>query len=369
MMKRIAVFTPGGIGAGNFLQGHPPFISVVTKLSTLGEIHVYSISPVNKNFIPSQFKVYSISGRIKGSMLRAVLISIRFGINHLRGRYSLIHAFWVYPAGTLAVLFSKILSIPSIVTVQGGEAAAVPEIGYGNMLKPFLKKVTLFTCEKATTLVVISEFLLHQLKKHGLERNDVVIIPIGPDTKQFKYFKKHKGSTIRIIHVANLTEVKDQYTLLNVFSRIRKEYLAELVIIGADHMGGKIQAFSRQLGVADKVRFLGPVAHEELPQYYASADIMILTSLHEGQSVVAVEAMASGVPVFGTRVGILYDWPDATSSVPVGDADGLVNSIMQCWNHYDRLELIRTKALEKVAHYNLDWTIRKFFGLYEKLLK
>ena len=65
----------------------------------------------------------------------------------------------------------------------------------------------------------------------------------------------------------------------------------------------RLRLVAEQTGVSDAVRFLGPRPHEVLPDYYAAADVVAVPSFYESFGLVAVEAMASGVPVVASRVG------------------------------------------------------------------
>ena len=79
--------------------------------------------------------------------------------------------------------------------------------------------------------------------------------------------------------------------------------------------------------LAGRVRFAGQLRRDEMPALYRSATVLAVTSRHEGQSMVAVEAAASGVPVVGTRVGVLPDLGDGATTVPVGDEAGLADAL------------------------------------------
>ena len=59
---------------------------------------------------------------------------------------------------------------------------------------------------------------------------------------------------------------------------------------------------ARELGVADRVRFLGDTPHSQLPELYSAADALVLASSREGWANVLLEAMACGLPVLATDV-------------------------------------------------------------------
>jgi D-inositol-3-phosphate glycosyltransferase len=80
-----------------------------------------------------------------------------------------------------------------------------------------------------------------------------------------------------------------------------------LLVIGGDDRAraeiARLRATADEVGVADAVEFVGPVPHDDLPAYYAAADLVVVPSFYESFGLVAVEAMASGVPVVASRVG------------------------------------------------------------------
>jgi UDP-glucose:(heptosyl)LPS alpha-1,3-glucosyltransferase len=72
-----------------------------------------------------------------------------------------------------------------------------------------------------------------------------------------------------------------------------------LVVAGRDAEIGRYQALAGSLGVAERIRFLGPVTQPEL--IYAAADVLVLPTLYEPFSNAGLEALASGLPVITTR--------------------------------------------------------------------
>ena len=365
--RRIAVIVPGGVGSGDFSQGYPPMVNFLNNLCADFDVVVYSTYPTDKGFVSTTFEIVAPPRFIKSSKIRLLYLSVLFCFQQLRQRCHLVHGFWVYPTGTLAVILGKIFRIPSIVTIQGGEAASIPEIHYGNMLTPKLKSITLWTCENATCLNSISNFLISQMKRHGLKRDHAVVIPFGsqevipPDNSPDKH-------VLRILHIANLTAVKDQRTLMKAFSLILQKVPAHLVVIGADHMNGEIQRHAEELQLTGAVDFKSAMSHDQLLPYYFNAHVMIHCSLHEGQSGVVTDAMARGVVVCGTPVGIISDLGEKYFQIaPIGDADRLASLTLEIWHDHNLFDEKRDAALTWAKQHDDHWTVNQFNKLYQSL--
>jgi D-inositol-3-phosphate glycosyltransferase len=84
---------------------------------------------------------------------------------------------------------------------------------------------------------------------------------------------------------------------------------AQLAIVGGDSPRGsrgervRLRLAARRLGVADRLRFMEPVPHTELPELYRAADVVVVPSASESFGLVALEAAACGTPVVATAVG------------------------------------------------------------------
>jgi glycosyltransferase involved in cell wall biosynthesis len=269
----------------------------------------------------------------------------------------------------MVVILGRFLRVKSIASAHGGEAAAIPSINYGNMLGGRSKKWTLWTCNKATALNFISEFQLKQMQRHGLARTDYSVIPFGADTQVFYPTQKYASDKIRILHVANLTEVKDQETLLRACTEIVRTHSAELRIVGPDHLNGRLQDLVNEFKLDHCVTFTGPVAHNDILPHYHWANIMLHTSLYEGLPATIVEAMATGVPVVATPVGIVADLgPDFFEIIPFGDHQTAAKQVLKIWSDEPRRKEMSDAALNWARSHNMEWTIKKFSSLYQSLV-
>lgn len=105
---------------------------------------------------------------------------------------------------------------------------------------------------------------------------------------------------------------------------------AALIVVGGDRHRDRFEALATQLGVAARVRFVGPV-DDPLP-YYAAADAMLAPALYDPFPNAALEALACGLPVVASDacgVAELLDGGDAGWVVPTGDVDALVDAMRE----------------------------------------
>jgi glycosyltransferase involved in cell wall biosynthesis len=359
MKKRISVWLFGGIGTGHFSQGYPMLERLLESLSRSFEVIVYSQSTPNKGYSNEKFIVRSPSENRRFKITRWLILVYLFFLDHRKKKFKLILAFWGWPSGSIAVVLGKILKIPSAVYVLGGDAAGIPSINYGIFHRPLLKQVALWTYNHAKLLLAISYYQKDQLLSFGV-RKSVCVIPWGADEFLYKFKIIEPGEVLKCIHVGNLSPVKDQVTLLKAFALINKNYPSTLSIFGEDCLNGAIERLCRKLGIENQVKFYGVVPYHEMPEHYYLADIMLHTSLSEGQCMALTEAAACGVLLAGTKVGLLYDLKDSCGiTVNTGDYQVLAARI---------LEILRDRKvwMEKVenarkwsAHHTLTWTIHK----------
>ena len=221
-------------------------------------------------------------------------------------------------------------------------------------------------CSSFLTKSTTSSYLIiDSLQALGIEAQRV---PLGVDQRAWppRVPRERSAKKARLIHVASLNRVKDQPTLLRALAALVDMGLDfEMDIVGEDTLQGEMQRLARQLGLEHRVRFLGFKTQRELRPIMESADLLVMSSLHEAGPLVLLEAAVAGVPAVGTAVGHFVEWsPSAALTVPVGDWAALAEALNRVLtNEVLRLQLAaaaQCRALREDA----DHTARAFNALY-----
>ena len=244
---------------------------------------------------------------------------------HRRRPFDVLHAFWATESGLLAVLAGRLLAIPTLVSLAGGELVALPAIGYGDQRIAW-ERLKVRTCLRLASAVSVGSRQLKRVAERHVDRRRLHRAPLGVDLDLFSpAATDHGARTPSVLHVGTLTKVKDQATLLRAFARLRQQGAsATLDFVGDGPLRTDLERLACQLGIADVVRFRGSLDHAVLPAVYRSASVFVLGSRYEAQGMVAIEAAACGTPVVGTCVGVL---PELTSALaPVGADESLAHA-------------------------------------------
>lgn len=357
MKKRLAIWTFGGIGTGHFSQGYPVLERLLEGISNTFEIVVYSRSHPNIGYSNKNFIIRTAPAKMTHSLMRWVSLIIFFLFDHSKKKFDITIAFWGWPSGWIVTGLGKVLQIRSAVYVLGGDAAGIASINFGIFHRPWLRRMAVWTYNRTTLLLAISNYQRDQLAAFGVHRF-VCVIPWGADPSKYRFNYKKQNDILHFIHVGHLSPVKDQVTLLKAFALINEMHASELHIFGTDCLNGAIERLCRELGIEKYVKFLDMVPYSKMPEYYEWADIMLHTSLSEGQSMALTEAAACGVLMAGTRVGLLYDLKDKCGiTVDIGDYKALAKKVLEIIENpveWDR-KIYHAKAWSE--QHTLNWTI------------
>lgn len=151
----------------------------------------------------------------------------------------------------------------------------------------------------------------------GVSPARVSIVPCGVDTGHFQPRDRSEarakigldGDEPVVLYVGRIEKLKGIEILVRAASQIESCY--QLVILGGDTKDAdrkrELMKLARDLGVCQRIHFIDAVPHEDLPLYYSAADVCVVPSYYESFGLVAVEAMACGLPVIASRVGGLKD--------------------------------------------------------------
>lgn len=228
-------------------------------------------------------------------------------------RPAVVHAhFWM--SGLAACTAGSRLELPVIQTfhalgavkrrMQGtADTSPAERIDYERQLLREVDRVVASCTDEVRELITL-----------GARRPRVDIVPSGVDTAHFtpEGPRARRGTRSRLLVVGRLVRRKGTEDAIEALGFLPD---AELVIAGGpprcaldrDPEAVRLAELARQIGVRDRVRFLGQVPHERLPALFRSADLVLCLPWYEPFGIVPLEAMACGVPVVGTAVGGLVD--------------------------------------------------------------
>ena len=155
------------------------------------------------------------------------------------------------------------------------------------------------------------------LKLYGVPDDRVTCIPCGVDTEHFRPMSRSRvrrrlklpAKESLVLFVGRIEPLKGIDVLLRAVSKLEGEF--RLLAVGGDGKEAARQAELRalvdELGIGERVSFRDAVPHDDLPLYYNAADVCVVPSYYESFGLVALEAMACGVPVVASRVGGLRE--------------------------------------------------------------
>jgi glycosyltransferase involved in cell wall biosynthesis len=269
---------------------------------------------------------------------------------HLRRPFDVLHAFWATESGLLAALAGRVLGVPTLVSLAGGELVALREIDYGDQRLAGERLKIAASLRLATHVTAGSDLLRRRAERHLHDRRRVHVAPLGVELSLFTPSSSVAAHQRRVVHVGTLMPVKDQATLLRAFSLVHHQLTdACLEIVGDGPLAADLRRMAASLGIESSVKFRGEIDHAALPAIYRDASACVVSSRHEAQCMVALEAAACGVPLAGTRVGVV---PELTNAVaPIGDHQALAQVIVAtlCGSDQGAAGLATTFGLEPCA--------------------
>ncbi len=356
---------PGGVDRSGEHRVIPCLLWLIERLAAVAEVHVFALHQEQR---PSEYRllgavVHNIGGRARRA--RAVAAVVR---EHMRSPFDVLHAIWV-DQGLVAAAAGRLLRRGLVLHVTGGDLAAVSDIHYGLVLTRRGRIKLAAAARLAARITVPSEFMRRAAEKLGIVATRLPLgvaldrwPPVPPKTRP-----AHEKA--RLLHVASLNRVKDQPTLLRAVRWLLQKGIAlHLDVVGIDTLGGEIQRLALEWGLERHVTFHGFLPHRALRHLAERADLLLMSSRHEADPVVLLEAAVVGVPTVGTAVGHISDWsPEAAVAVPVGDWQALARETAAMLGDEVRRLRVAHAAQRHALCEDADWTAKRVLDLYEDL--
>lgn len=204
-----------------------------------------------------------------------------------------------------------------------------------NLLLPYLLSNTGKILIPSPEFLDKSNFTSHYRHKSEIIPNGVDTLRFNPAISRDTIKNKFNLSGNVILFVSSLNSShkgKGLPILMEAFKKVKQDISdAKLLIVGDGDMKIYYQDYSKKLGIEKDILFLGRIPNNELPHYYASADVFVLPSTwYESFGIVLAEAMACGVPAIGSNIGgIPYVIGDRDLLVEPGNVDSLHKALIK----------------------------------------
>ena len=173
----------------------------------------------------------------------------------------------------------------------------------------------------------------------------------------------------RIVHVSNFRSVKGPQDVARMFVAIREQTKAELWLIGDGEEMEAVKSIFQQSGVENDVRYWG--LQRDVASLLAQTDLLLMASSYESFCLVALEAMACGVPALATRVGGLPEvvvHGETGFLYPVGDYDSAVSFAVSLLSDPARHQAMREAAAQHARRFGSERIVPAYEELYQRLL-
>ena len=221
-----------------------------------------------------------------------------------REKLDILHVHYAIPHAICAILAKQMAGTDvKIVTTLHGTDITV--LGYDPALTDAIK----FGIEKSDVVTAVSQSLAEQTVELIAPDQDIQVIHNFIDERIYKKVDADNLKTAYgikpeekvVIHVSNLRPVKRVRDVVKAFSKISSDIPAKLLVVGDGPERSRLCKLVKELDIEDQVLFLG--RQDQLEKLYSISDLMFLLSEKESFGLVALEAMACGVPCIATNTG------------------------------------------------------------------
>jgi len=288
----------------------------------------------------------------------------------------LLHCHYAIPHATSAWIAKEMLrptrpDIRVVTTLHGTDITIVGQ-------DPSFQPITKFSIEKSDGLTAVSRFLQAEtLTAFGCTGCRIEVIPnfIDPDvydrSRYTSILDEQIDSDTRVLmHISNFRAVKRVRDVIGIFARVAARVPSVLVMVGDGPDRVHAEAEARHLGVSDRVFFLGKI--DAVAPLLAGADLFLLPSTSESFGLSALEALASGVPVIGSKTGGL---PEVVRDgetgflCPVGDVETMADASVELLNNRRRWEgMSRLAEIDARERFALNNVVADYEAFYQYTL-
>jgi teichuronic acid biosynthesis glycosyltransferase TuaC len=229
--------------------------------------------------------------------------------------FDLIDAHYYYPDGVAAALIARRLKKPFVVTARGTDINLIPRYSLP-------RRMIRWAAARAAASIAVCRALRDEMVAIGCDGAKIRVLRNGVDLQKFAPLPR-EAARARLglagpvaLSVGHLIERKGHSIAIEALASLPGW---QLLIVGHGPMERQLRELAVACGVAERVRFVGPVEQALLPLYYSAADELILASSREGMANVLLESLACGTPIVATN---LWGTPEILAAPEAGELMG-----------------------------------------------
>jgi N-acetyl-alpha-D-glucosaminyl L-malate synthase BshA len=245
----------------------------------------------------------------------------------------LLHCHYAIPHSVSAYLAKAMLLPRRLRVVTTLHGTDITLVGADRSYLP----ITRFSIDQSDGVTAVSAYLAEATRRSIGTSHEIEVIPnfidcgiYAPGDRTALRDHFGPGGEKILIHVSNFRPVKRPVGVVEIFARVEKEIPSTLLMVGDGPERGRAEWAAREAGLQRKVHFLGK--QDSIEQWIGASDLLLLPSQTESFGLVALEAMACGVPVVASRVGglpeVVADGEDGFL-VDAGDIPGMAERALR----------------------------------------
>jgi glycosyltransferase involved in cell wall biosynthesis len=308
-----------------------------------------------------------------GPLIRAVSQLVLDSQNR---RPDVIHALWATEPAVAGAIAARLVGRPLLLSSMGGEPARLPAIGFGGA-RTLAGRVCLGAgVAAARALTSGSKWHADVLRARVGSEKPIAVTPLGIDIARFNRRAasppRPLGDPVRLLAVGSLLPVKGHRLLVEALGLLRARGAPELRlrIVGEGPERGFLEAFIARLELGDRIELTGPIDPRAMPAEYAAADLFVLSSHYESQCLALLEALASGLPVASTAVGLapeLLADGQAGELAPAVTPEGLASALRALLVRREAWPALQLAAKNVAALFAHEQTTERWIEIYRSL--
>ena len=287
-------------------------------------------------------------------------------------KLDILHCHYAIPHATSAYLAKQILqemNIKIITTLHGTDITLVG-------LEPSFLAIMKFSIEQSDGVTAVSRFLKEKTLTNYNINKEMEVIPNFIDIEKYRRVQSEQitahgaphGEKV-LVHTSNFRPVKRVADVIRIFNEVQKKIPSVLILIGDGPDRSQCEILSRELGIQEKVRFLGKQI--ELVPILSIADLFLMPSQSESFGLSALEAMACEVPVISTSVGGLPELQVHGQTgfiAEIGDIDRMARYAIDLLTNPSKHKLFSDAARKRAIEFESTKIITMYEKYYEQIL-